>query len=196
MQARGTVGQVEAQADTSVVVEALWRFETTITFEDPHATITAESSGEFFVESDLDALIGAGTGSVEGSGEAYCEVNGVVDWVPYSVVAGYQVMVTGGVTDRPDNGPMAVEFAPMGFGVNSEMTYLRSSNCFEAGTYSNEVLGFLGIGALVGMPHWIANQPGGFSTSLNASGSEVTFEEPMIGIPGTTIRGRLWRPEG
>ncbi len=195
VEADGTVGVVEADADATVAVEALWQFAVTITLEDAHSTITAESSGEFFVESDLDALIGAGTGFIQGSGEAFCQVNDLVEWLPYTLVANYNVMITGAVTERPDNGPATVEFAPMGFGISSDMTYLTSGQCVEAGTYHNELLGFLGTGVLVGMPHFLANQPGGFVTYLNPSGAGVSFEETLAGLPGATIRGRLWRPE-
>jgi len=194
-EADGTGGTVDAEADATINVEALWQFTVTITLQDDRSDLTAESSGEFFIESDLDALIGAGTGRIEGSGEVRCEVNGFVEWPPYTLLSDYKVMVTGAVTERPDNGPMTVEFAPMGSGVSTDMTYLTSSQCVDAGTYNNEVLGFLSAGIMVGMPHLLANQPNGFVTYLNPSGAGVTFEETLAGLPGATIRGRLWRPE-
>jgi hypothetical protein len=195
VEADGTVGTVEDRADVGVRVEALWRFAATITFEDEHSRITAESSGEFFVESDFDALIGAGTGRVDGTGEAYCEVNDVVTWQPFTLVGDYRVMVAGEVTARPEDAPWDVKFAPMGFGIQTQMTYQTSSDCIEAGTYGNDLLGFLGVGALVGMPHWMNNQPDGFATYLNPSGESVTFEETLIGLPGASITVTLSRPQ-
>ena len=191
----GTVGEVKTEAEVSIQVEALWQFATTLTFDDGRDRVTAESSGEFFVDSDFDALIGAGTGSAEGGGDAYCEVNGDVTWIPTTLVANYQVMIAGEVTERPDNGPWTVRFAPMGFGISSQITYETSSPCYEAGTYNNDLLGSMAIGLLVGMPHWLANQPDGFLTYMNTSGNEVAFEETLTGLPGATIRGRIWKPQ-
>jgi hypothetical protein len=195
VEAKGTVGTVKASPETSIVTEAMWQWATTVTFEDEHTKIVAESSGEFFVEADFDALIGSGTGYAEGSGEAYCEVNGVVSWIPYTLAGTYQVMVTGEVTGRPDNGPWEVKLAPMGFGTATGMTYRTSSDCVEAGTYSNDLLGFLGVGALVERPHWYNNQPGGFSTYMRPEGDGIPFEETLNGLPGATIRGIIWKPQ-
>ena len=194
--AKGTVDEVDADPETSIQTEAMWQFATTTTFEDEHSQITAESSGEFFVESDFDALIGAGTGYIEGSGEAYCEVNGAVTWQPYKLVGTYQVMVAGEVTERPEiDAPWTVKFAPMGFEINTEMTYSSSSDCIEAGTYSNDLLGFFGAGALVGWPHWYANLPNGFITYMRPEGDGIPFEETLTGLPGGSIRGILWKPQ-
>ena len=55
--AQGTVGEVEADADTSIRVDALWQFAVTITFDDGRNRITAESSGEFFVEPDFPSQL-------------------------------------------------------------------------------------------------------------------------------------------
>lgn len=196
VEAEGTVGTVKASPETSIVTEAMWQWATTVTFDDGHSLITAESSGEFFVEPDFDALIGAGTGRVEGSGEARCEVNDAVYWPPYSVLADYQVMVTGAVTERPDsNSTWTVEFAPMGFGLSSQTTYPSSYPCIEAGTYTDDFLGSIAVAALVSLPHWMANQPNGFVTHLNPIGDGIGFEEQLVGLPGATIRGRIWKPQ-
>ncbi|MDF1597634.1 MAG: hypothetical protein P1T08_16265 [Acidimicrobiia bacterium] len=196
VEAKGTVGTVKASAETSIATEAMWQFATTITFDDGHSLVTAESSGEFFVEPDFDALIGAGTGRVEGGGEARCEVNDAVYWPPYSVLADYQVMVTGAVTERPNiNAPWTVEFAPVGFDLSVQTTYPSSYPCVEAGTYTDDFLGSTAVAALVWLPHWMASQPNGFVTHMNPTGDGIGFEEQLIGIPGATIRGRIWRPQ-
>jgi hypothetical protein len=196
VEAEGTVDTVYAIAETSITVEAMWQWATTITFEDAHGRITAESDGEFFVESDFDALIGSGTGYIEGSGEAYCEVNGAVTWQPYELVGTYLVMISGQVTERPEiDAPWSVMFAPMGFRLDTEMTYLTSSACIEAGTYSNDVLGSFGAGSLVMYPHWYNNQPDGFLTMMRPVGDGIPFEESLIGLPGASIRGIIWRPQ-
>ena len=193
VEAKGTVGTVEATAGTSIAVEALWQWATTVTFENEHSNMVAESSGEFFVESDFDALIGSGTGYVEGSGEARCEVNGVESWTPFTLVGTYLVMVTGEVTERSDNGPWTVKFAPLGFDVATEMTYLVSGDCIEAGTYSDEYLGYFAAWVLVGYPHSLNNQPDGFLTSMPLEGDGIPFEETLNGLPGATIRGIIWK---
>jgi len=173
----------------------LWQFATTITFDDPNNHVVAESSGEFFVESDLDALIGAGTGSAEGGGKARCEVDDLVEWPPYTVVAEYQVMITGGVTARPEGGPWNIEFAPMGFGISSDMTYPSTFECVLAPDLPQRIPGILrhfspGAGASLD-----GFSPARFDTTINPNGAAVTFEEPLTGLPGATIKVEIWKPQ-
>jgi hypothetical protein len=186
----------DAEESTVAITIPMFEFEVTISFDNEHSHLTAQSSGEFFVEPDFDALIGAGTGSIEGDGEARCEVNGVVTWQPFTLVGDYQVMVTGEATERPEtDGPWTVKFIPMGFGIETQMTYHTSTDCIEAGTYTNDALGFLGAGALVGFPHWYANQPDGFLAEVRPEGGAIPFEETLIGLPGGSIRGILSDPQ-
>ena len=56
-------------------------------------------------------------------------------------------------------------------------------------------IGFLGAGALVGFPHWYANQPDGFLAEVRPEGGAIPFEETLIGLPGGSIRGILSDPQ-
>ena len=184
-----------AYAETSILVEAMWQWATTITYEDENGNIVAEASGEFFVDSEFDALIGAGAGYVEGFDEARCEVNGVVSWQPFEVAGSYQVMVTGEVSERPENAPWTIKFAPVGFDTVVDTTYRTSSDCFEAGTYRNDFVGSLGVGLLVERPHWLNNAPSGFLTYIQPAGDPITFEETLAGVPGASIQGAISKPQ-
>jgi len=199
------IGEVttEQDADTSTTAIAIpmFQYRYTLDYSSGSGSIHAESEGIFFVEPDLQQVIGAGEGTVRASDPAapclIIDTSGAnIRPQQFDSDGSYRVLVSGDLSSGSVADGGRLRLLPGGFGLNLVASW-SDPDCFPPGTQKNEVFAYLISAIFVTNPSLLAGLfPDGFEIPFTTDGQPTTQSFPMEEGDGSgSITLEIWQPQ-
>ncbi len=172
-----------------------------ISYSSGSASFHAESEGEFFIESDLQAVIGAGNGRIQGGDPAapcvvITESGSTLTPQKWTVEGAYSVMVSGNLASGAPADGGTLRLLPDGYRLNVVGSW-SDPECFPPGSQNNEIWSYVTSSIFVMSPALLVGAfPDGFEISFTADGQRTTKSWPITIGGGTgNITIEVWQQD-